>query len=343
MSSLATTAGANPVHESMIAIKLHIDGVNRKFKLPLRDLVAPLFADKVSHSRLSLSSQGREACQSNKELINLVIQISSILQVADDQKLSLERFSDSGNAYVPLEPTNASAYKQLYRAGKAKQKLKLRATLEPKGPAAAASETFTTPTQKSFPDTKKHEHHETTTLPMSFRGNVFSTICGTVPAASSSHNRAAFFEQLAHEDSSLEQQLSRLMQPHRASAGGVWQVFCNNCDKAMSDAHFHCSICDDGDYDLCHECVRSGVSCLGEEHWLIKRFIKDGKVVNSTTETIAPRSSKFPQALPKQDLPAPLYVEPKVESEESMVETRTCNACVRGKLRPSFVNIWYTN
>jgi len=236
----------------------------------------------------------------------------------------LERFSDSGNAYVPLEPTNASAYKQLYRAGKAKQKLKLRATLLSLAPAAAVTEPCTTPTQAPNAEIKK-EYQATTTLPMSFRGNVFSTMNGIAHPAAGSHNRDAFFEQLAHEDSSLEQQLGRLMQPHRASAGGVWQVFCNNCDKAMSDAHFHCSICDDGDYDLCHDCVKSGVSCLGEEHWLIKRFIKDGKVVNSTTETIAPKSSKFTQALPK--------VEPKSESTENMIEieTRTCNACVCGK------------
>lgn len=242
----------------------------------------------------------------------------------------LERWSDSGNAYVPLESTNASAYKQLYRAGKAKQKLKLRATLLSLSPAAEATETCTTPTQTAHTEIKK-DLQQTNTLPMSFRGNVFSTMNGIAHPTTGSHDRAAFFEQLAQEDSTLEQQLSRLMQPHRASAGGVWQVFCNNCDKAMSDAHFHCSICDDGDYDLCHDCVKSGVSCLGEEHWLIKRFIKDGKVVNSTTETIAPKSSKFTQALPKQEAPVAVKVEPKSEPAPTLFDTRTCNACVRGK------------
>jgi len=310
----------------MIAIKLSIDGVNRKFKLPLRDLVAPVFADKVSHPAAIIKLGLQPSVVKSRELTHIVIQINSILQVSDHQKLLLERFSDSGNAYVPLEPTNASAYKQLYRAGKAKQKLKLRATLLSLAPAAEATSPCTTPTQAAHTEIKK-EPQQTNTFQ-----NVFSTMNGIAHPAAGSHDRAAFFEQLAHEDSSLEQQLSRLMQPHRASAGGVWQVFCNNCDKAMSDAHFHCSICDDGDYDLCHDCVKSGVSCLGEEHWLIKRFIKNGKVVNSTTETIAPRSSKFTQALPKQEAPVAFKVEPKSEPAPTSFDTRTCNACVRGKL-----------
>jgi len=65
-----------------------------------------------------------------------------------------------------------------------------------------------------------------------------------------------------------------------------WSVYCNECDAAMSDEHFHCGICDDGDYDLCERCVSNGKVCPGKDHWLVKRFIKDGKVVASTTERV---------------------------------------------------------
>jgi next-to-BRCA1 protein 1 len=51
---------------------------------------------------------------------------------------------------------------------------------------------------------------------------------------------------------------------------------------------------------------------------LIKRFVKNGKVINSTTETIAP---KAPATQPK---PTPAI-------PEDPVATRTCNSCIQGR------------
>lgn len=45
-----------------------------------------------------------------------------------EPELILERFSDSSGAYVTVTPSNPSTYKQLYRAAKAKLKLRLKAT-----------------------------------------------------------------------------------------------------------------------------------------------------------------------------------------------------------------------
>ena len=95
----------------------------------------------------------------------------------------------------------------------------------------------------------------------------------------------------------------------------------------MKDVHYHCGICDDGDYDLCETCVKAGKLCPGKEHWLIKRFIKDGSVVGSTTEKIVPKSkpeaeqTKMPGAFSGDLLGDLVPVEPQ----------RTCNACVRGE------------
>jgi hypothetical protein len=49
MSASTTAGAAPPAPETIVSIKLSlpVDGTNRKFKLPLRDLVAPVFADKV--------------------------------------------------------------------------------------------------------------------------------------------------------------------------------------------------------------------------------------------------------------------------------------------------------
>jgi len=220
--------------------------------------------------------------------------------------------------------SNASAYKQLYRAGKAKQKLKLRATLLTENPT---------------PQTQESTHTESSAKEMNK---------GTAPSIATSQGRDAFFDQLANVNSTLGDQFGRLMrETHPAAVGGTWQVFCNNCDKPMSDAHhFHCSICDNGDYDLCQACVNTGASCQGEEHWLIKRFVQqDGKVVNSTTETLAPRSSKATEktiaaqreqeySSPiKVNLPAVRKADPATLYKAPVVATRTCNACVCGKFK----------
>jgi len=238
---------------------------------------------------------------------------------------------------VPLEVSNASAYKQLYRAGKAKQKLKLRATLLTESPIPQTQEPTSSTAYTESAAAKEMNN-------------------GIAPQLAITQGRDAFFDQLANVNSTLEEQLSRLMrETHPAAVGGAWQVFCNNCDKPMSDAHhFHCSICDNGDYDLCQACVNNGASCQGEEHWLIKRVVQqDGKVVNSITETLAPRSSRSAEkpaaAQRKQDysipikvnLPAARKIEPaSFVSKAPIVATRTCNACVCGKFRPRLECAW---
>ena len=120
----------------------------------------------------------------------------------------------------------------------------------------------------------------------------------------------------------------------------AWSVYCNSCDNAMDNHHFHCSICDDGDYDLCEKCVAQGKVCPGEGHWLVKRFIHNGKVVNSTTERVSPKKQS-PNATPgysvptytslveaKRDVPGAFSDEIKSLAEEPLHQTRTCNSCV---------------
>lgn len=104
----------------------------------------------------------------------------------------------------------------------------------------------------------------------------------------------------------------------------IFSVYCNNCNASIPDAHYHCSTCDNGDFDLCQTCVASGVECGGEDHWMIKRFVKNGKVINSTTERIAPKPK------PKE---APLPVVPtalQAQDSDLLMATRTCNSCIQG-------------
>lgn len=121
---------------------------------------------------------------------------------------------------------------------------------------------------------------------------------------------------------------------------GTYSVYCNKCDDPIPDVHYHCGICDNGDYDLCQDCVDQGVSCEGSGHWMIKRTVANGNVITSTTEVITPKStaqfSANTTALPVSELVVPeIAICPqaptstKVEAEE-FETTRTCNCCVQG-------------
>ncbi len=107
-----------------------------------------------------------------------------------------------------------------------------------------------------------------------------------------------------------------------------WSVYCNECDTPISNAHFHCSICDQGDYDLCERCVKAGVHCPGEDHWLIKRIIYGDSVVNSQTERIAPKAKPASD----KEMPGAFTEEKKSEPEEAPLPSLTCNSCMKGEL-----------
>lgn len=107
-------------------------------------------------------------------------------------------------------------------------------------------------------------------------------------------------------------------------------ICCNNCDKPIPDGHWHCSICERGDFDLCQDCVEKGCLCDNEDHWLIKRFVKGGKVINSTTETIAPKKAT---KIEEKAIPGAFTSEIKREDIHELVDlSRTCNSCVGGKI-----------
>lgn len=86
-----------------------------------------------------------------------------------------------------------------------------------------------------------------------------------------------------------------------------------------------------GDFDLCPTCIEQGITCDGEDHWLIKRTVKNGKVYSSNTETLP--SKRKSEAVPEAT------AEPAIGEEDQ----RTCNSCIIRKLRPSRDLGWYTN
>lgn len=57
------------------------------------------------------------------------LQLRAGLQIRDDEQVVFERYSDSAAAYVTLDSNAPAVYKTLFRAAKAKLKLRLRATV----------------------------------------------------------------------------------------------------------------------------------------------------------------------------------------------------------------------
>ena len=132
---------------------------------------------------------------------------------------------------------------------------------------------------------------------------------------------------------------SLAIRPKIETLQSTWVVYCNNCNLPMEDEHYHCSICDHGDYDLCQSCVDSGIHCPGSNHWMLRRFVKNGKVVNSTTERVGPKAKSEPQPTSpaEKEMPGTFTEEKQSVAATDLPNdepTRTCNCCVQGKQSP---------
>ncbi|CAK7275463.1 hypothetical protein SEPCBS119000_006705 [Sporothrix epigloea] len=92
----------------------------------------------------------------------------------------------------------------------------------------------------------------------------------------------------------------------------AFTVCCNSCERKIPDTHFHCSTCEGGDFDLCDTCIKAGITCHSPDHWMIRRNIQNGLLVNSFTERIQPKR-KFAQAQAEK-------VQKEVESALAMME-----------------------
>lgn len=125
-------------------------------------------------------------------------------------------------------------------------------------------------------------------------------------------------------------------------------VCCNSCDATIPDAHYHCQTCDDGDFDLCSGCVEKGITCYGQDHWLIKRNICGGQIITSTTEKITPKPKPKPEPIVKKepsqvDRPIPASSRsftslPIHQFSTKFSAIRTCNCCVQEYPENQFVH-----
>ncbi|KAK5075531.1 hypothetical protein LTS08_001402 [Lithohypha guttulata] len=265
--------------DTLITVKILVDGQNRRFKLALRDLGAHVFPQKI----------------------------------APNQEVKFDRYSDSAGTYVTLDSANPGVYKQLYRAAKAKLKLRLKATII----KSEQKEDQTVVEDKAVPE-------------MSKRNTYLETVLSNPPT----EHVVSFkpFQPNPIQPTTTEEKSQKLvpklsmptLPTMNDFTATTFSIDCNHCGGSVSNEHYHCSKCEKGDFDLCPTCIARGITCDGDDHWLIKRTIKNGKVFSSNTETLPPKKKS----------------EPLVEDHQSAVfeeDQRTCNSCIIQLVASSFV------
>ncbi|KAG5983550.1 hypothetical protein E4U55_007885 [Claviceps digitariae] len=349
---MSSNSHAGP--DAIVTVKVTYSGVPFRAKLPLREMVPRVLEE---HLR-------------------------SFLPIPADTKIMIERYSDSAAAYVMLDASNLAVYKQLYRAAKAKSKLKLRvsalpnndevssekATVEDAPEVAQADATSTTESIDSKPASVASASSSRTTLSRKYDATLLQEAARLIKDHQADFdNRIRQVMRSSDELASLTSKMASC-QPFLTTSDDVskpsdplppvcpaiatrFTVCCNSCEKNIPDAHYHCSTCNDGDFDLCESCVGQGITCYSDDHWLIKRSMSNGQIVNSTTETMSPKLKAKPEPLtqpmtqlakPLDDLalPAGSHVTvgeithppsiPPVDGPWPSVDNmRTCNQCVR--------------
>ncbi|PKX91601.1 ZZ type zinc finger domain protein [Aspergillus novofumigatus IBT 16806] len=317
---------ASPVGPgTLITIKVLYNDSTRRFKVPLRELGARVLPQKL------------------RQLIG----------VPADSNVIFERYSDSAGCYVRLDSENLAVYKQLYRAAKAKLKLRIKATLvnEVNEPVSQPSLTENAPEEQGPARYSYLETVLSSPPPVMGAEVVPSGTSESVPDLLGALEKPASVgpqsvqwtkdnmapAQPGYRDFVLNTDNVDVPIVSHRSPTGVFCIDCNNCGRSIPNEHYHCSICEDGDFDLCSQCVNSGVSCQSEDHWLIKRIVEDGIVTNSTTERVAPRKVEEPTESNKGSGTLPELADEKVpEPTPATAEKyplqpveRICNACLK--------------
>lgn len=274
---------------------------------------------------------------------------------------------------MKLDKANRDVFKSLQRAAKAKLKLRLKATTVTISTAAlpvntglpAASSQAVQPSRSSQPLVAQSSKYppESVADPPSVARGVFDfratpkkksdislafrpscTVQQPIAGAITGSSVLPSSKDMANPTKAAQVKPPAGLVDDQSS---TWVICCNSCDQAMTGVHFHCSICDAGDFDLCETCIAKGQMCDGKEHWLVKRDIHNGQVISSTTERLPPRSTK-PASLaitsapvsaetrtsPKTvtpSIPGAFTIEPRqlVLAEETL---RTCNNCIDSTL-----------
>lgn len=261
---------------------------------------------------------------------------------------------------MTLDSNNPAIYKQLYRAAKAKLKLRLKVTVT-KPAKMEKTQDKPTYTIQTTPESAFDALPATgSAKPMpNFLDTVLSQPLGngTAPSFVSFQQTCSYSPKCsipgAFHASSTTESTAKVPVPQTPVTDlfslptlpslndfplTTYSIDCNHCGTSVPNEHYHCSICEKGDFDLCEECVEKGIYCDGDEHWLIKRTIKNGVVVPSSTETHPPKKLAKTDTSATEEASTPVSPENDNEDDE-----RTCNCCINRKCQSPTGSLWLTN
>ncbi|PMD19716.1 ribonuclease H-like protein [Hyaloscypha hepaticicola] len=69
------------------------------------------------------------------------------------------------------------------------------------------------------------------------------------------------------------------------------EITCDRCSRRFTNGvYFHCTGCNDGNYDICPDCARTGIYCRDDSHSWVKQVIENG--LRSSDVTISPESAR---------------------------------------------------
>ncbi|KIV82004.1 hypothetical protein PV11_04145 [Exophiala sideris] len=294
--------------DTLITVKVIIDGTNRRFKLALRDLGANVLPQKLRF----------------------------LLAIPPENEVKFDRFSDSAGAYITLDSNNPGVYKQLYRAAKAKLKLRLRATVERPVKVEQdekkmadenklAGNAATKDMSEASHAEPRHSFLETVlSQPAVPSFKSFQKTCSYSPTCSI----PGAFDLEAGADSMRPPRFCHTdlfslptLPSFTDFPSTAYTIDCNHCGTSVPDEHYHCGICENGDFDLCKACVDAGVTCDGDEHWLLKRIIRNGVVIPSETTTLPAKKATQNEKSATEEPTTPT-------SPENDDSERTCNSCI---------------
>ena len=245
--------------------------------------------------------------------------------------MRFDRFSDSAGTYITLDSNNPAIYKQLYRAAKAKLKLRLRATVDRKI------------VKETVPQTTSMDQKKPTAPQPESRNAFLETVLsqpvgnGAAPSFKTFQKTCQYSPKCAIPGSFDLDVNNAVQAPKAVPTDGTKDIYsvptlpsmsdfpstsytidCNNCGASVHNEHYHCGICEGGDFDLCKACFDAGVTCDEDDHWLLKRTIHHGIVIPSTTETLPPKKVSKPVT---EELVTPI-------SPEQDGDDLTCNSCI---------------
>jgi len=290
--------------------------------------------------------------------------IRSFLEIPTEENITIERYSDSLGAHTVLDEAAPGVYKQLYRAARAKQKLRIKVTKQDDTNVTVTANSSTTvvpatispiiidATPSKTSDVARDLHEPSApitpiaapsdTTPVvaerssihkvDFKGMLGKLVADYLEGQEFAEMLDSYVQLSVKKEVKKEvteevgKQIKEIPKPKATtpqcpalrsttsqSAMSAlpnlfkpmnFVIFCNLCEKNITGTHYHCSKCENGDYDVCEECKDAGKHCKESEHWLIKRQLSNGRVISSTTENV------------------------NAEKKEPVAEHPKCNVCL---------------